>query len=221
MAFQSSEVREKFCTTAGEHNFLCLMPESTLFVEDCVEYFFESLPCATIVCISFLGGGYVGLLKDLLPSSSYVPAWMLLSRVNANSQPVVMLIPLDSPLKDDEMSLICSTLLEGKAIKQWSCPWGSSAVDEIAPVFKSVLRQNYISSAHFPTEDTKENRENWRRQRAQLDGYLSNLVRDMEQLIMDWPMEVLTFGPTAGQQSLNCWHEAADAPLESQIKVEC
>ncbi|KAL9264934.1 Separase-like protein [Drosera capensis] len=177
---ESPEVREEFCSTAGEDNFLRLLPESTLLVEDCAEYFFESLPCATIVCISFLGGGYLGLLKDLLPSCSYVP-WMLVSRVNAKSQPVVMLIPLDSPLKDDEASLICSTLLEGKSIKQWSCPWGSSVVDEIAPVFKSVLRHNYISSAHFPTEDTKENRENWWRQRAQLDGYLSNLVRDMEQ----------------------------------------
>jgi len=53
------------------------------------------LPDITVVCISLLGGAYASLLKDLLLYPTYVHAWMLVSRMNSKSQPVVLLLPVD------------------------------------------------------------------------------------------------------------------------------
>ncbi|CAI9266143.1 unnamed protein product [Lactuca saligna] len=42
--------------------------------------------------------------------------------------------------------------------KSWHCPWGHTIVDNIAPLFKKILEENYISSSVCPLEDTKQNR---------------------------------------------------------------
>lgn len=49
----------------------------------------------TMVCISLLGGAYASLLNDLLLYPTCVGAWMLVSRFNSKSQPVVLLLPVD------------------------------------------------------------------------------------------------------------------------------
>ncbi|GAB2265099.1 hypothetical protein Dimus_000166 [Dionaea muscipula] len=213
---KGSEAAEQTCRSADGHNFVRLAPESTEYIEGFIEYFFESLPCATVVCMSFLGGAYLCLLKELLPYSSHAPAWMLLSRLNANSQPVVILIPLNSVLKGDGANFSSSTFGGANIIKSWNCPWGYTVVDEIAPVFKSILRQNYISTAHYPPEDTKENRETWWRQRTQLDDCLSNLLRDMEQ---SWfgPWKYLLLGKLLDSSPLN----DAMKQLKRHLKLRC
>lgn len=60
---------------------------------------------------------------------------------------------------------------------QWQCPWGSSVVDDVAPEFKLILEDNFLSSSMFPLEDTKENRTMWWMQRKKLDHRLSKLLR--------------------------------------------
>lgn len=57
--------------------------------------FFQSLPRVPIICISMLGGDYVNLLGESSVLPSHFPAWMLLSRFVAFSEPVVMLLPID------------------------------------------------------------------------------------------------------------------------------
>lgn len=60
--------------------------------------------------------------------------------------------------------------------KHWQCPWGSSVVDEIAPAFRIILEENYLSSSVFPLEDTKTNRMLWWKRRTKLDDCLGKLL---------------------------------------------
>ena len=60
--------------------------------------FFEDLPCTTVICISLLGGALASLLRELLNYPSSINAWVLLSRLNMKSQPVILL-PVDSVLE--------------------------------------------------------------------------------------------------------------------------
>ena len=60
--------------------------------------FFEDLPCATVICISLPGGALASLLIELLNYPSSINAWVLLSRLNMKSQPVILL-PVDSVLE--------------------------------------------------------------------------------------------------------------------------
>lgn len=127
--------------------------------------FFEDLPCTTVICISLLGGALASLLRELLNYPSSVNAWVLLSHLNMKSQPVVILLPVDSVLEevsDDDASSESGIHYEHKDLdKQWHCPWGSTVVDDVAPAFKTILEENYLSSSTFPLDDTKENRLQW------------------------------------------------------------
>lgn len=68
--------------------------------------FFQGFPYATIVCVSVLGDAYARLLRELLSSPSPVHAWILLSRLNANGQPIVILLPVGSILEGTKYSSI-------------------------------------------------------------------------------------------------------------------
>lgn len=81
------------------------------------------------------------------------------------------LMPLGS-LKDDEESS-CSMLSD----KTWSCPWGRTIIDKIAPLFRKILEENFLSSSGYALEDTKTNRLLWWNQRRKLDQWLSDLLR--------------------------------------------
>lgn len=61
--------------------------------------------------------------------------------------------------------------------KHWHCPWGSTVVDDVAPAFKLILEENYLSSSMFPIEDTKSNRTMWWMWRKELDRRLGKLLR--------------------------------------------
>ncbi|GMH28096.1 hypothetical protein Nepgr_029939 [Nepenthes gracilis] len=178
---KASQVAAQDFMSAELCTSLRLAPESTENIEAFVQNFFKSLPCTSIVCISLLGGAYVSLLKELLPCHSPIHAWMLLSHLNAQSQPVVLLMPVDSVLLgvDDETSF---TIGEENMVKQWHSPWGSTLVDDLAPMFKSLLKENYASSAIFPQEDTERNRSIWWMRRKDLDKHLCKLLRDVEEL---------------------------------------
>lgn len=57
------------------------------------------LPCTTTICISLLGGPYATLLQEMLHYPSSVRAWMLVSRLDSESQPILLLLPMDSILE--------------------------------------------------------------------------------------------------------------------------
>lgn len=67
--------------------------------------------------------------------------------------------------------------------KQWQCPWGSTVVDDVAPEFKLILEENYLSSSTSSLEDTKENRKQWWNWRKKLDHRLSEFLKYGSSLI--------------------------------------
>ena len=81
------------------------MPESVKEIERCVENFFQNLPSATIVCISFLGDSCAGLLEDVMHHPSASHEWMFLSHLDADNQPAATILPLTSILQGKILQL--------------------------------------------------------------------------------------------------------------------
>lgn len=61
--------------------------------------------------------------------------------------------------------------------KHWHCPWVSSVINDVAPVFRDILESNYLSSSAHLLEDTTESRLSWWKWRKQLDKRLANFLR--------------------------------------------
>lgn len=158
------------------------VPESTKEIESYVANFFEDLPSTTIVCVSLLGTSYASLLEELTHYPSGVSGWILLSHINADSQPAVLLLPLSTVLQDEETSTSSSIFGEKNVQKEWQSPWGSNTlVDDVAPLFRLILRGNYLSCHSSPEEYTERSRELWWTWRDNLDKSLHKLLRDIEE----------------------------------------
>ncbi|KAI8012383.1 Separase [Camellia lanceoleosa] len=75
-----------------------------------------------------------------------------------------------SDASDNNTNSSSGILFEDKiCVKRWHCPWGSTVVDYIAPVFRMILEENYLSLSMQCLEDTKKNRSLWWMQRKSLD----------------------------------------------------
>ncbi|GFY89199.1 separase [Actinidia rufa] len=201
-------------------DLLRLAPELLQDLEGYMLRFFQGLPCTTIVCISMLGGDFASLLTELLDYRSCAHAWILLSRFNSNSQPVVILVPVESVLEEgteDDTNSGSGILFEDKShVKHWHCPWGATVVDQVAPDFRMILKENYLSSSMHPLEDTKMNRSIWWMQRKNLDQRLSNFLRDLEDLWFG-PWKYLLLGELSGSEH----QELVQRKLMHNLKVKC
>ncbi|XP_070034034.1 separase isoform X2 [Nicotiana tomentosiformis] len=164
-----------------EPNMFRLAPESVEDLEDFVSRFFESLPASTVVCLSLLGRSVSSLLTELLHSPHPIQSWVLLSRMSSPSQPITVILPAHSIVKasDDVAQFTSSFPFEVKD-KHWHCPWLSSVVDDVAPVFRDILENNYLSSSMHLLEDTTESRSSWWKWRKQLDQRLAKFLRNLE-----------------------------------------
>ncbi|KAJ0007712.1 hypothetical protein Pint_29731 [Pistacia integerrima] len=180
---ESTHVTSSSHIGAETSNLLSFAPESMKDLEQFVKDFFVGLPCATVMCVTLLEGAYASLLQELLLFPSPVHAWMLLSRLNSKSQPIVVLLPVNTVLEeasddDDNANFGFEELYESNDCgKHWHCPWGSTVVDDVAPAFQSILKESYLMS--FP-QDTERNRSLWWMQRKKLDHRLGELLRKVE-----------------------------------------
>ncbi|KAG6652968.1 separase isoform X5 [Carya illinoinensis] len=213
-------------TCRGEEtsNLLRLAPDSTQKLEEFVTKFFAGLPGMTVVCISLLGGAYARLLKNLLLYPTCVGAWMLVSRFNSTSQPVVLLLPVDpvrEEYSDDDANSGCRKLCKRLDVgnKHWHCPWGSTVVDDVAPAFKLILEENYLSSSMFPIEDTKSNRTMWWMWRKELDRRLGKLLRNLEDSWLG-PFRYVLLGQWSNRKHLDLVHKKLVHDLKSKCKLE-
>ncbi|KAF6134605.1 hypothetical protein GIB67_025720 [Kingdonia uniflora] len=149
-------------------------------LEQLVTDFFEDLPSSTIVCITFLGGDYDVLLREILPSSSS-SAWMLLSRLNVNRKPIVKILPMDLIFEDAAANSGSESICKGSTSgKKWRCPWDYTLVDDLAPQFKTILEEIYQSSAVI-LPDSVENRRLWWSRRKNLDDRLNKFLSCIEE----------------------------------------
>nr|GEU88271.1 separase isoform X1 [Tanacetum cinerariifolium] len=194
-----------------------LAPESVMDLEEFIIKFFLDLPRATIVCISVLGDTYACFLRDLLPYEYSAHAWIMFSRLNSDNAPIVIALPLGSilagSLEDDEDSSSCIFSSCGKS---WHCPWDHTIIDEVAPLFRRILEQNYASTSGHTLEDTKQNRSLWWNQRKKLDQCLGDLLSDMEDLWFG-PWKYLLLGGL-----INCKHlDSVTKKLMKDLKSKC
>ncbi|RXH92366.1 hypothetical protein DVH24_033262, partial [Malus domestica] len=174
-----------------------LAPESIQQLEEFVALFFSGLPCTTIICVNLLGSPYATFLQELLSFPSCVHAWILVSRLNSKSQPIVMLLTVDSVLEGDSDDVTSSgsvSVSEGKVGNHWCCPWGSTVVDREAPEFRMILEESYLSSSIEEEEDTKENRALWWTWRKKLDDRLCKLLKQELGRFMVWSSEIYASG---------------------------
>ncbi|XP_057803899.1 separase isoform X2 [Salvia miltiorrhiza] len=174
-------------------------PESCKDLEEFVLDFFQGLPSTPIICISLVSGADASLLKELLHCSPKVQAWILLSHLSSDNQHVVLL-PVHEILKEasDEDASSSSVIFNCKDfVKQWQCPWVSSVIDDIAPVFRHVLEGNYYSSSEYFLEYIKENTSLWWTQRNKLNECLCKFLQDMEDLWLGtWKYLLLGIWPS-------------------------
>ncbi|KAL1336318.1 hypothetical protein HN51_030706 [Arachis hypogaea] len=208
----------KSCKQEGSFNLLRLVPDTSADLAEYVKKFLASLPSTTIICISFLGHDYASLLQELLLYPTSVKVWMQVSRLSFKSEPIVMLLPLDSILQDsNEDDLITGTLLE-KPSENWHCPWGFTAVDDVAPAFRTILEENYLSSLS-PFEDTPQNRILWWKRRKNLDHRLDELLRNIEDLWFG-PWKCLLLGEWLNCKNFDLVLKNLANDLRSKCKID-
>ncbi|KAI3788961.1 hypothetical protein L2E82_01744 [Cichorium intybus] len=201
-------------------SLLKVAPESIPDLEGFVLKFFEDLPCTTIICISMIGDDFASFLKDLLPYKPPTHAWILLSRLNSDSIPIVTLLPINSILTgSSEVNEDSSSSYKKSCDKSWHCPWGHTIIDNVAPLFKTILEENYTSSSGFPLEDTKKNRSLWWNQRIKLDQLLGDLLRDVEDLWFG-PWKLLLLGECSDNKHLDSLQKKLMNDLKSESKID-
>ncbi|KAK6156938.1 hypothetical protein DH2020_011186 [Rehmannia glutinosa] len=158
-------------------------PESCEDLEEFVLRFFQGLPSTPVICISLVAGVDASLLSELLHCSPTVQAWILLSHLSSDNQHVVLLPVYETLEASDDDASSSSVVFDCKDfVKQWQCPWVSSVIDDIAPVFRHVLEGNYYSSSEYFLKYIKENTTLWWAQRNRLDECLGKFLQDMEDL---------------------------------------
>ncbi|KAI3445664.1 hypothetical protein Pfo_002329 [Paulownia fortunei] len=158
-------------------------PESCEDLEEFVLRFFQGLPSTPVICISLVAGADASLLRELLHCSPTVRAWILLSHLSSDNQHVILLPLYEMLAVSDNDASSSSIVFNCKdSVKQWQCPWVSSVIDDIAPVFRHVLEGNYYSSSEYFLEYIKEDTSLWWMQRNRLDECLSKFLQDMEDL---------------------------------------
>ncbi|KAF8730257.1 hypothetical protein HU200_017239 [Digitaria exilis] len=174
-------------------------------IEKHINEFFEKLPDVPVVCISMIGGDYVDVVEGFLLLPSSFPAWMLLSRFDSTEEPTTMLLPVaaisekqsaDSSIKDlDRMRVLD---------KKWQCPWGYAITDYVAPTFKNILEENYISLSSAVNSVRADN-VRWWSHRMKLNKNLDSLLKGMEK---SW------FGPW---KCLLLGHQLSDQNIEAAL----
>ncbi|XP_040943419.1 separase isoform X2 [Gossypium hirsutum] len=216
------------CAHTETSTLLRLAPGSVNDLEQFVMNFYVGLPGTAIICISLLGHDYTNLLQELLLYPSSIHAWLLLSRLNSKNQPVVLLLPLDSVLEEvsddaapnDDNARACQELRQlMNSGKKWHCPWGSTVVDNVAPAFKMILEENFMTSSGCPLEDTKSTRSLWWMVRKKVDHQLGKLLSNLEDSWLG-PWRHVLLGDCLDCRSLNTVHKKLVQDLKSKCKMD-
>ncbi|WOL20055.1 hypothetical protein Cni_G28857 [Canna indica] len=200
--------------------FFRFAPEKLVDLEEHVTEFFKSLPSIPVICISILGGHYTNLIGEMLLLPSFFPAWLLLSRLVANDQPIVMLLPVDLIQEEIQLEGCISGLKFSEAdaisVKQWVCPWGYSVVDCVLPSFKQLLEDNFslLSNSTFPPTD-KLKIANWWSERTKLNNSLNTLLRNVESSWLG-PWSCLLLGERSVTQSTDIMVQKLISALKFQ-----
>lgn len=103
--------------------------------------------------------------------------------------------------------------------KKWHCPWGSTVVDNVAPAFKMILEENFMTSSGCPLEDTKSTRSLWWMVRKKVDHQLGKLLSNLEDSWLG-PWRHVLLGDCLDCRSLNTVHKKLVQDLKSKCKMD-
>ncbi|EEC74078.1 hypothetical protein OsI_09098 [Oryza sativa Indica Group] len=189
-----------------------------------IKEFFHKLPDVPIVCISMLEGDFVNVLGEILLLPSYFPAWMMLSRFDSTNKPITMLLPVDAISEETQHEDSCTKELDNlmrAADKNWQCPWGYTIIDYVAPTFRKILEENFISlsSATLTLNDGQANHVKWWSHRMKLNNHLDKMLKDMEESWLG-PWKCLLLGYDLTDQHIEEALTNLIAGLESEFKFE-
>ncbi|AQK56302.1 Separase [Zea mays] len=186
--------------------FLRLSSRDIKYIEKHMTEFFQKLPDVPVLCISMLGGDYVNALLKFHCHPPFFPAWMLLSRFDSTNEPTTLLLPVDS-ISEMQFEDSCTKDLGNptRVLDKWQCPWGYGITDYVAPVFRNILEENFmsLSSATLTIDDVNADRVRWWSHRMKLNNYLANTLKDIED---SW------FGPW---KCLLLGHQLSDEHIET------
>ncbi|KAK9167645.1 hypothetical protein Scep_002836 [Stephania cephalantha] len=221
--FEGTHLNNSCNTLMEASRFLRLAPEKLDDLEQFVIEFFEGLPSVPIICITLLSTDFAHLLRNILPCSPSFSTWMLLSRLGLKGQPIVLLLPI--ALIDEGADLDGDTLparesvYEGKeSDKKWQCPWSHTIVDDVAPQFKRILEENYLSS-FSSLSVSQESRLLWWTWRRKLNDHLDKFLRDVED---HWfgPWRCLLMGESMKSLRLGSLLSKLTAELKSKCEFD-
>ncbi|KAL6633464.1 hypothetical protein ACP70R_026135 [Stipagrostis hirtigluma subsp. patula] len=192
-------------------------------IEEHITEFFQKLPDVPIVCISMLGDDYVNVLGETLLLPSFFPAWMLLSRFDSTSKPTTMFMPVDAIVEEMQLEGSTKDLCGPTSVsdKKWQCPWGYAITDHVAPTFKSILEENFmsLSSAALTLNDGHANHVKWWSHRMKLNHYLDKILNDMEESWLG-PWKCLLLGHQSADQHIEAALSNIIPGLEREFKLE-
>ncbi|CAL4967209.1 unnamed protein product [Urochloa decumbens] len=189
-------------------------------IEKHIKEFFQNLPDVPVVCISMIGGDFVDILEGFLLLPSSFPAWMLLSRFDSADEPTTMLLPVAAISKETKSAGSSIRDSMRNLDKKWQCPWGYSITDYVAPSFKNILEENFVSlsSATVATNAVKSDHVRWWSHRTKLNDYLDCTLKDMEK---SWfgPWKCLLLGHRLSDQDIEAALSSIIAGLKKHSKV--
>jgi separase len=171
-----------------------------------------------------LEGDFVNVLGEILLLPSYFPAWMMLSRFDSTNKPITMLLPVDAISKETQHEDSCTKELDNlmrATDKNWQCPWGYTIIDYVAPTFRKILEENFISlsSATLTLNDGQANHVKWWSHRMKLNNHLDKMLKDMEESWLG-PWKCLLLGYDLTDQHIEEALTNLIAGLESEFKFE-
>ncbi|KAG1342225.1 putative Separase [Cocos nucifera] len=149
---------------------------------------------------------------------------MLLSRFDAFNEPVVMLLPVDI-LEDIQIEdtnsgkrFICANM---GSVREWQCPWNYTIIDHIAPSFKLILEENFLSVSNttLTPANAQMNNAGWWLQRTRLNNCLNKLLKSMEESWLG-PWRCLLLGQHSDPQYMDITVSKLIRYLKAQFKVE-
>uniref|UniRef100_A0A0E0GDD4 separase n=1 Tax=Oryza nivara TaxID=4536 RepID=A0A0E0GDD4_ORYNI len=173
---------------------------------------------------NMLEGDFVNVLGEILLLPSYFPAWMMLSRFDSTNKPITMLLPVDAISEETQHEDSCTKELDNlmrAADKNWQCPWGYTIIDYVAPTFRKILEENFISlsSATLTLNDGQANHVKWWSHRMKLNNHLDKMLKDMEESWLG-PWKCLLLGYDLTDQHIEEALTNLIAGLESEFKFE-
>ncbi|KAK9162182.1 hypothetical protein Syun_003084 [Stephania yunnanensis] len=219
--FEGTHLNNSCNTLMEASKFLRLAPEKLDDLEQFVIEFFEGLPSVPIICITLLSTDFAHLLWNILPCSPSFSTWMLLSRLGLKGQPIVLLLPIALIAEDLDGDTLPAreAVYEGKeSDKKWQCPWSHTIVDDVAPQFKRILEENYLSS-FSSLSVSQESRLLWWTWRRNLNDHLDKFLRDVED---HWfgPWRCLLMGESMKSLRLGSLLSKLTAELKSKCEFD-